>query len=60
MKNKLDPDDRLFVGNLQGFHSFQGGGFSILSMIIITLFILVTLLGVYVVYDTLKKDMSNN
>ncbi len=52
-------DYSIIIGDAQGFHSFQGGGLSFLSIIIITLFILVTLLGMYVVYDTIKKDKRN-
>jgi len=53
-------DYSIIIGDVQGFHSFQGGGFSIFSIIIITLFIIVTLLGIYVVYDTIRKDKRNN
>ncbi len=53
-------DYSIIIGDVQNFHSFQGGGFSILSMIIITLFIIVTLFGLYVVYDTIRKDERNN
>ncbi len=53
-------DYSIIIGDVQSFHSFQGGGFSILSIIIIALFILVTLLGIYVVYDTIRKDKGNN
>ncbi len=53
-------DYSIIMGDVQGFHSFHGGGFSVLSMIIITLFILVTLLGIYLVYDTIRKDKRND
>ena len=53
-------DYSVIMGDVQGFHSVQGGGFSVLSMIIITLFILVTLLGIYVVHDTIRKDKRTN
>lgn len=53
-------DYSIIMGDVQGFYSFHGGGFSILSIIIITLFILVTLLGIYVVYDTIRKDKETN
>lgn len=52
-------DYSIIMGDVQGIHSFHGGGFSILSIIIITLFIIVTLLGIYVVYDTIRKDKRN-
>ncbi len=53
-------DYNIIIGDVQGFHSFQGGGLSVLSIIIIALFILVTLLGTYIIYDTIRKDKRNN
>lgn len=53
-------DYSIIMGDVQGFHSFHGGGLSVLSIIIIALFILVTLLGVHIIYDTLKKNKRNN
>jgi uncharacterized membrane protein len=53
-------DYSIIIGEAQGFHSFQGGGLSVLSIIIIVLFILVTLLGIYIIYDTIRKDKRNN
>lgn len=35
---------------------FYGGGHSLLSLIISAIFIIVVLLGIYIVYDTIKKD----
>jgi hypothetical protein len=53
-------DYTIIMGDVQGLHSFHGSGFSILLIIIITLFVLVTLLGIYLVYDIIKKDKRNN
>lgn len=49
-------DYSIIIGETQGVHSFHGGGMSLLSLVIITLFVIVTLLGIFVVYDTIKKD----
>ncbi len=48
-------DYSIIFGDVRGF-SFYGGGLSFLSIIIIALFIIVTLLGIYIIYDTIKKD----
>lgn len=52
-------DYSIIMGDVKSVHSFSGGGLSMFSLIIITLFILVTLLGIFVVYDTIKKDKGN-
>jgi len=49
-------DYSIIIGEAQGVHSFQGGEMSLFSLVIITLFVIVTLLGIFVVYDTIKKD----
>ncbi len=51
-------DYSIIIGDVRGF-SFHGGGLSFLSIIIIVLFIIVTLLGIYIIYDTIKKDKRN-
>lgn len=51
-------DYSIIIGDAMGVHSFSGGGMSLLSMIIVILFIAVTLLGIYVIYYTIKKDES--
>ena len=53
-------DYSIIIGDVRSVHSFDGGGLSLLSIIIIILFMIVTLLGIYVVYDTIKKDKRNN
>ncbi len=52
-------DYSIIIGDVKSVHSSGGGGLSWLSIIIITLFILVTLLGIFVVYDTIQKDKRN-
>lgn len=49
-------DYSIIIGDAQGVYSFHGGGMSLFSLVIITLFVLVTLLGIFVVYDTIQKD----
>ena len=49
-------DYSIIIGDVKSVHSFSGGGLSLLSMIIISLFVLVTLLGIFVIYDTVRKD----
>lgn len=43
----------MFIGS---GYVFYGGGYSLLSLIISSVFIIVTVLGIYIVYDTVKKD----
>lgn len=52
-------DYSIIIGDIKSVHSFGGGELSWLSIIIITLFILVTLLGIFIVYDTIQKDKRN-
>lgn len=49
-------DYSIIIGDVKSVSSFNRGGLSMLSLVIITLFTLVTLLGSFVVYDTVKKD----
>ncbi len=46
----------MVIGDLRTGSMFYGGGYSLLSLIISAIFIIVVLLGIYVVYDTIKKD----
>ncbi len=56
----ISRDYSVVIGDLRGAHAFYGGGYTILSLIITSIFIIVTLLGVYIVYDTIKKDSKSN
>ncbi len=47
----------MVIGDLRTGSMFYGGGYSLLSLIITSIFIIVVLLGMYVVYDTIKKDI---
>ncbi|MDD5474752.1 MAG: hypothetical protein PHU34_11500 [Candidatus Methanoperedens sp.] len=47
----------MVIGDLRTGSMFYGGGYSLLSLIISAIFIIVVLLGMYVVYDTIKKDI---
>lgn len=47
----------MVIGDLRTGSMFYGGGYSLLSLIITSVFIIVVLLGMYVVYDTIKKDI---
>lgn len=46
----------MVIGDLRTGSMFYGGGYSLLSLIISAIFIIVVLLGMYVVYDTIRKD----
>ncbi len=47
----------MVIGDLRTGSMFYGGGYSLLSLIISAIFIIVVLLGMYIVYDTIKKDI---
>ncbi len=46
----------VIIGDIRTGSMFYGGGYSLLSLIISALFVIVVLLGVYIVYDTIRKD----
>lgn len=46
----------IVIGDVRTGSMFFGGGYSLLSLIITAVFIIVVLLGVYIVYDTIRKD----
>lgn len=46
----------MIIGDIRTGSVFYSGGYSLLSMIISAVFIIVVLLGVYIVYDTIRKD----
>lgn len=46
----------MIIGDIRTGSVFYSGGYSLLSMIISAVFIIVVLLGVYIVYDTVRKD----
>ncbi len=46
----------MVVRDLRGGYMFYGGGYSPLSLIISAIFIIAAVLGIYIVYDTVKKD----
>ncbi len=51
------PGYGMVIGDLRESHMlFYGGGYSVLSFIIIAIFMTVTILGMYIVYNTIKKD----
>lgn len=45
------------IGDIRTGSMFFGGGYSLLSLIISAVFVIVVLLGIYIVYDTIKKDV---
>lgn len=45
----------MVIGDIRTGYMFYGGGYSLLSLIITGIFIAVVLLGMYIVYDTVKK-----
>ncbi len=46
----------MIIGDIRTGSMFYSGGYSLLSMVISAVFIIVVLLGVYIVYDTIRKD----
>ncbi len=46
----------MVIGDLRTGSMFFGGGYSLLSLIISGIFITVVLLGIYIVYTTIRKD----
>ena len=46
----------LVIGDTRGGYMFYGGGYSVLSLLISATFIAAAMLGIYIVYDTIKKD----
>lgn len=46
----------MIIGDLRAGSMFYGGGYSLLSLMISAIFIIVVLLGIYIVYDTIKKN----
>ncbi len=46
----------MVIGDIRTGSMFYSGGYSLLSLIITAVFIIVVLLGVYIVYDTIRKD----
>ncbi len=46
----------MIIGDLRTGSMFYGGGYSLLSLMISAIFIIVVLLGIYIVYDTIKKN----
>ncbi len=52
------PGYGMVIGDLRESHMFfYGGGDSMLALVIITIFLIVTVLGIYIVYDTIKRDV---
>ncbi len=46
----------MIIGDIRTGSMFYSGGYSLLSMVVSAVFIIVVLLGVYIVYDTIRKD----
>lgn len=46
----------MVIGDIRTGSMFYSGGYSLLSLIITAVFIFVVLLGIYIVYDTIRKD----
>ncbi len=46
----------MIIGDIRTGSMFYSGGYSLLSLVISAVFIIVVLLGVYIVYDTIRKD----
>jgi hypothetical protein len=48
----------VIIGDVRTGSMFYSGGYSLLSLIISALFVIVVLLGIYIVYDTIRKDRN--
>jgi len=46
----------MVIGDIRTGSMFYSGGYSLLSLIITAVFVIVVLLGIYIVYDTIRKD----
>jgi uncharacterized membrane protein len=46
----------MIIGDIRTGSMFYSGGYSLLSLVISAVFVIVVLLGVYIVYDTIRKD----
>ncbi len=46
----------MVVGDLKDGYMFYGGSYSTLSLLISAVFMVIAILGAYIVYDTIKKD----
>ena len=46
----------MIIGDVRTGSMFYGGGYSLLSLLITAIFIIVVLFGMYVVYDTIRKE----
>ena len=46
----------MVIGDIRTGSMFYSGGYSLLSLIISAVFIIVVMLGIYIVYDTIRKD----
>lgn len=46
----------MIIGDVRTGSMFYGGGYSLLSLLITAIFIIVVLFGMYIVYDTIKKE----
>ncbi len=48
----------MVIGDIRTGYMFYGGGYSLLSLFITAIFIVVVLLGIYIVYDTIRKNRT--
>ena len=46
----------MLIGDVRGTYTYYSGGCNLLSLVVTTVFLIVVLLGIYVVYDTIRKD----
>lgn len=46
----------MLIGDVRGTYTYYSGGCNLLSLVVTAVFLIVALLGIYVVYDTIKKD----
>lgn len=46
----------MLIGDIRGTYTYYSGGCNLLSLVVTSIFLVVTFLGIYVVYDTIRKD----
>ncbi len=46
----------MLIGDIRGTYTYYSGGCNLLSLVVTAVFLIVTFIGIYLVYDTVKKD----
>lgn len=46
----------MLIGDVRGTYTYYSGGCNQLSLVVTAVFLIVTFLGIYVVYDSIRKN----